>query len=182
MFEVYSPREDSFLLSETLKKEIPFLLKENPSLKFLEVGCGSGIQLKSALQLGVKKEKIFSLDISNSAVETCKKLGFNSTESDLYQKIRGKYDLIIFNPPYLPQDEGIKDRAIYGGEKGNEIINKFLEQSKKHLKKNGRIFLLTSSLTKGVDFLDYKKRLLSSKKIFFEKLFVWELKNIFTKI
>ncbi len=182
MFEVYSPGEDSFLLLGVLKKEIPLLLKENSSLKFLEVGCGSGIQLESALQSGVKKENIFSSDISNFAVETCIKLGFNSIESDLYKKIKDKYDVIIFNPPYLPKDKNIEDKAIYGGRNGNEIINKFLKHSKKHLRKNGRIFLLTSSLTKKINFLDYKKRLLISKELFFEKLFIWELKDIFLKI
>jgi len=78
MFEIYSPEEDSFLLSEVLKKELPILLKENLSLKFLEIGCGSGIQLESALQSGVKKENIFSSDVSNLAVGVCTKLGFNS--------------------------------------------------------------------------------------------------------
>jgi len=78
----------------------------------------------------------------------------------------------------LPKDNGVKDKAIYGGKKGSEIINKFLKQSKKHLKKDGRIFLLTSSLTKEINFLDYEKKLIISKKLFFEKLFIWELKNI----
>ena len=51
---IYEPVEDSYLLQEVLKKEIPLLLKQNSNLTFLEIGCGSGIQLQTAKKLGVK--------------------------------------------------------------------------------------------------------------------------------
>jgi len=177
--DIYSPEEDSYLLSEVLKKKIPAFLKKNPDLKFLEIGAGSGIQLKTALESGIKKENIFSCDINPEAVRHCKKLGFNSVVSNLFEKIKGKYEIVVFNPPYLPEDsrEPTDSRmATTGGKKGSEIINRFFKRAKKHLAKNARIFIVVSSLTKGLDFSGYKKKKVGEEKIFFEKLSVWELK------
>jgi release factor glutamine methyltransferase len=175
---IYQPAEDSYLLSKILEKEIPKLLKENSELKFLEIGSGSGINLETAKKLGVKEKNIFACDINQDAVEHGKTLGFNCIYSDLFENVEGKYNIIIFNPPYLPRDKDEPEDsqlATTGGETGSEIVNKFLEQSKDYLEQNGKIFLLTSNLTKDIDFQDYKKKLLGKEKIFFEELFVWEL-------
>lgn len=176
---IYSPEEDSYLLEETIKKQVPKLLKINSTIKFLEIGIGSGIQLNTAQESGIKKENIFGVDINPDAVSHCKKQGFNCFKSDLFENLKDNFDLMVFNPPYLPEDENYEDEEskliTTGGRKGSEIINEFLVQSKKHLNKNGKIFLLTSSLTKGIKWAGYKKKLLSEKKIFFESLKVWEL-------
>jgi hypothetical protein len=52
-----------------------------------------------------------------------------------------------------------------------------LKDAKKYLKERGRIFLLVSSLTYKIDWLNYKKKLIGEKKLFFEKLEVWELRK-----
>lgn len=176
---IYSPEEDSFLLEEIIKKQIPSLLKSNPQLSFLEIGVGSGIQLNAAKKLGIKKENIFGVDINVDAVSHCKKQDFNCIESNLFEKIKNTFDIIIFNPPYLPEDENPEDGEskliTTGGKNGSEIINKFLIQAKKHLNENGKIFLLISSLTKGINWNGYHKKLLANKKLFFEELKVYEL-------
>jgi len=179
MPQVYQPEEDSFLLQKTLEEKLPKLLKEKPLLKFLEIGSGSGIHLKTALSLGIKNQNIFSCDINKDAIMHCKKLGFNCIKSNLFKKVKSKYDIIIFNPPYLPENPlEPKDSklATTGGKYGSEVINNFLKQAKSHLTKNGTIFLLTSSLTKKTNWQDYKKKKISTKKIFFEELYVWEVK------
>jgi len=178
MSDIYQPEEDSYLMSLILKTEIPKFLEENKDIKFIEVGCGSGIQLQTALNSGIKRENIFSCDINEEAVKHCRNLGFNSQISNLFSKIKGKYEIIVFNPPYLPEDKkepASSKIATTGGKKGGELINKFLKQAKKHLTEGGRIFLLTSSLTDKIDFLDYNKKIIADKKLFFESLFVWEL-------
>ena len=177
---IYQSAEDSYLLTAILKKELPELISENPSLKFLEIGVGSGIHLSTAEKTGIKKENIFSSDINEDAVSHCNLLGYNCLKSDLFKNIKGKYNLIIFNPPYLPEDskEPSDSRiATTGGKKGNEIVIKFLEQAKNYLEKNGKIFLLTSSLTPKIDFgrLGYKFEELGCEKLFYEQLCVWEL-------
>jgi len=178
MSEIYQPAEDSYLLSENLKKFLPKLLKKNSNAKFLEIGCGSGIQLQTALESGIKKQNIFSVDINKKAVQHCKKLDFNCIQSNLFEKVSGKYSVIVFNPPYLPEDKNEpKDSqlATTGGKKGSEIINKFLKQAKNYLEKGGKIFLITSSLTKRIKWGPWKKTLLTKRKLFFEEVYCWEL-------
>ncbi len=177
---IYAPAEDSLLMSRILKEKVPELIKENSNLKFLEIGAGSGIHLETAKNLGIRNENIFSSDIDERAVSHCSLLGFNCVHSDLFEKIEGTYDIIIFNPPYLPEDSREpKDSrtATTGGKKGNEIILKFLEQAKNFLEKNGKIFLITSSLSPEVNFrkLGYDAREIGCEKLFFERLCIWEL-------
>jgi len=203
---VYQPAEDSYLMSRILKRQIPYLIKKNPDVKFLEIGAGSGIHLQTALNEGIKNENIFSSDIDKRSVSHCSALGFNCIHSDLFEAFKDmrfpseaiketaqpyregslqkkplvSFDVIIFNPPYLPSDsrEPKSSRtATTGGKKGNEIILRFLIQAKSHLNKNGKIFLITSSLSKDVDFkkMGYDAKEIGCEKLFFERLCIWEL-------
>src|SRR3972149_7631000 len=175
MSEIYQPAEDSFFMSDVLEK---FFESNKKDIAVLEIGCGSGVQLQKILQVGVKKENIFGVDINKEAVRHCKNLGFNCVHSNLFDNVNGKFDIIIFNPPYLPEDikEPLSSKlATTGGKQGGEIINKFLRQAKKHMAEKGRIILLTSSLTKGINFEGYKKKIIAEKPLFFEKLYVLEL-------
>jgi len=191
MHDVYEPAEDSYLLANVLKKN--FSAKDN-ELKFLEIGCGSGIQIKTLLEIGIKKENISCCDINPLAVEKCKEICVDCFVSNLFENVKdtqgrtpknnkflqgAKYDVIIFNPPYLPVDKNEPEEsrlATSGGKKGSELVNKFLKSAKKYLKENGMIFLLTSSLTQDVDFGGYEMEILAKKKLFFEELFVWKLR------
>lgn len=177
---IYKPAEDSILMSRILKEQLPELLSKNPNLKFLEIGAGSGIHLETALNEGVKKEDIYSVDINDKSVEHCNLLGFNCIKSDLFENVDGKFDLIIFNPPYLPLEEKEptdSQVATTGGEKGNEVILRFLKYAKDYLIEGGKIFLITSSLSKGVDFekLGYREKEIGCENLFFERLCIWEL-------
>ena len=176
---IYSPEEDSYLLEKVILEKLPIKVKEDPNLTFLEIGSGSGIQLNAAEKAGVKKENIFGVDLNIDAVKHCQGLGFNSMKSNLFDKVKERFDIIVFNPPYLPEDENSEDEEskliTTGGKEGSEVINNFLKESKNFLKKNGIIFLLTSSLTRGIDWQGYKKELIIEKRLFFEKLEVWKL-------
>jgi HemK-related putative methylase len=188
---IYEPAEDSFLMSRILKEKIPSLIEKNSELKFLEIGAGSGIHLETAKKSGIKLENIFSCDIDKKSVSHCQLLGFNCIESDLFESFTGRlsvkgnlvplrFDIIIFNPPYLPEDvREPKDSrtATTGGKKGNEIILNFLKQAKNYLSENGKIFLITSSLAEEIDFkkLEYNAKEIGCEKLFFEQLCVLEL-------
>lgn len=182
-YSIYTPAEDSFLISEFISKLIPGTLKKNPFAKFIEIGSGSGINLETALKSGIKKQNIFSCDINSKAVSHCKSLGFNCIKSDLFEKIpKTKFDIIIFNPPYLPEDKNYSEPkyskvTTTGGKYGYEITKKFLKQSKNYLNKTGFILLIASSLAKKIDFSDfgYLSKELCEKRLFFEKLFLWKL-------
>ena len=183
MPSIYKPAEDSYLLSSVLKKEIPQLIEKNSELKFLEIGIGSGVNLETALSAGIEKRNIIGSDINEKAVEHCRKWGFNVINSNLFQNIKGKFDLIIFNPPYLPSDEREPENSkmeTTGGLEGGELTKRFLKQAKPFLSKNGKIFLITSSLAEDIDFKNFgfESKKLRNRKLFFEKLVVWELRII----
>lgn len=177
--EIYQPSEDSYFLTEILKKQIPLLLQSDSNLTFLEIGAGSGIHLETAYNSGIKKENITSCDINPSSVNHCNALGFKCIHSDLFENINGKFDIIIFNPPYLPENRYDNLPDTSGGKKGDEIILRFLKDAKSYLNETGRIFLLLSSKTPmeniKKEFKNYHVSLLGNEHLFYEELFVYEL-------
>jgi HemK-related putative methylase len=181
---VYAPREDSFLLEEFVK-ELAFG-------SVLDMGTGSGIQAKAA----AKKENVKSVlavDINPQAVKELEKKAIKKIkviQSNLFQNITKKFDTIIFNPPYLPNEEKDPDLALDGGEEGWELIEVFLKQARNHLKEKGIILLLFSNLTnkekidKIIKEQTFEKKLLGKKSLaFFEELYVYKLtlKDIYGK-
>lgn len=142
---VYEPREDSFLLADNLD------IKKTD--KVLDVGTGTGIQ---ALIAAKKAKEVTAVDFNKFAVKCAKENAkLNKLKnitvfgSNLFSRVKGKYDLITFNPPYLPTKS--EDLAWDGGQDGREVINRFLNQFEKHLSKNGRVLMIGASLS------DYKK-------------------------
>ncbi|MDD4878028.1 MAG: methyltransferase [Candidatus Nanoarchaeia archaeon] len=169
---IYEPSDDSYLLEKHVNKYAKG--------KVLEVGTGSGILAKAAFK---KTKDVLAVDINPESVKHVKSLGIKAICSDLFANVEGKFDLIIFNPPYLPFERK-EDREtalqVAGGKKGHEIIKKFLKQAKKHLEKNGKILLLFSSLSGDIEGImakeEYKFRKIDEKPLFFEKLLVYELR------
>lgn len=180
MLEVYQPEEDSYLLAEEVKKYISSL--DNKSIEILDMGSGTGIQALTAIKSGAKKENVLCADINKFAVKELKKENLKTVFSDLFEKIdkRKKFDLILFNPPYLPENKYDRQLDTTGGKRGYETIIKFLKQAKEHLEENGKILLLFSNLSKPnilkrkAEKLGYKYQKKAEKKLFFEKLFVYE--------
>lgn len=176
---VYQPAEDSYLLSLVVKKYLSSL--KYKKILVLDIGSGSGIQAKTCIKAKIPRKNILCADIDREAVKELEKQGLNSVASDLFSKITGRFDLIIFNPPYLPEDKYDRQIDTTGGKKGHETILKFLKQAKNHLNKNAVILLLVSSfaypriIRKYAKNLGYKIRKIAEKKLFFEKLEVWKL-------
>lgn len=162
---VYEPSEDSFLLAEAALSQI------KDSENILEIGCGSGII--SAVIKANTKAKIVGIDINPYAAACTKENGVEAIIGDLLSCVKGKFDMILFNPPYLPEltgkEEITKDWikvAIDGGYDGRRIINRFLDDVGTHLVENGRILMLISSLT-GIE--EVKSRMKSLNYIVEEK-------------
>lgn len=172
MKSFYQPAEDSYLLEEQVKKFAK-------GKSFLDMGAGSGIQSISAKLSNAKS--VLAVDINPESVAHLKSIGILAIKSNLFSNIKGKFDLIAFNPPYLPRDkQEPKDSqlATTGGRRGDEIILKFLKQSVKHLNPHGIILLVLSSLTPTNNIipllhkLNLSHHVLSSQKLFMEELFV----------
>ena len=143
------PRPETELL---IYKVINFF--KNKKINVLDIGTGSGCILLSIL-----KELSFSrgtgIDISAKAIRTAKK---NSKNLNLFYRSKfkvfdlskfniGKYDLIVSNPPYIPQKD-IKNLskdiinyepliALNGGLDGLDLIKKVIYKSTNLLKRSG---------------------------------------------
>lgn len=200
--EIYQPAEDSLMFTDFLKKYLSRLVPttnnsmpqpnnknwrgcQQPtavsSMKMLDMGTGSGILAKTALEF-LSSKNITAVDINPDAVKELEKEKFKVVQSDLFSQITShhpiKFDLIVFNAPYLPLDprEPKSSRvATTGGKRGDEIAIKFLKQAKKHLDKNGKILLLISSLTPMDRIEKFKPKIVARKKVFMEELRILEI-------
>ncbi len=149
--EVYEPQEDSFLLAKAARKFA--------SGSVLDLGCGTGIVGITAAK-NTKTGKVTFADISEKAVSLAahnvhqNKVGkpVEFVTSDLFSKIRGKFDTLCFNPPYLPTEreeklEGKLNKAFDGGKDGRKILDRFLREFETRLKPGGVLLLLNSSVS-----------------------------------
>ena len=174
---IYIPAEDSFLLIEQVKK---YASKK----KVLDMGAGSGIQSLTAMKAGAKS--VLAADIDAESIHSLKQQGIPAIRSNLFSKITKTFDLIIFNPPYLPRDtreDKESQKATTGGKKGDEIIIRFFKQAPNFLNKDGIILVLLSSLTPKDKILNLLSRenlshaVIATKKIFMEQLEVWKIER-----
>lgn len=175
----YEPREDSTLLETYVRQ----YAKSN----VLDIGTGSGIQAITAAHSN-KVKNVLATDIQKSTIEYCKKCIKNRKVkfivSDLFKNIKTKkFDTIIFNPPYLPEELKVKDLTLEGGKKGYEVIEKFLNQVNNFLKADGIILIVFSSLTKKEKIDEFIKdnllefELLEKQHYFFEDLYIYKIEK-----
>lgn len=174
---VYGPAEDTYLL---LKAAIT---EARDSDRVLEVGCGSGWISKN---LAPRVREVMATDINPFSVRLVRTYGIPVVRADLFRGIKGRFDMIIFNPPYLPTSEeertaGWMNVALDGGESGRETITRFLEGLKPHLTSGGRALILLSSFT-GISMVEdlavnlgFEIRQVASERYFFELLYVFKV-------
>ena len=179
---VYEPSEDTYLLISALET---IVLKK--SSKVLEVGCGTGI---ISISLSFKVTSVVACDINSYAVRLASSNvernrcdNVKVVESDLFSNVSGKFDMIVFNTPYLPQDSdevvsGEINHAWDGGLDGRKVIDRFLLGVSSFLSDNGYIVFLESSLSyyeKYVKFIEsegFQVDVIGRQKLHFEELVV----------
>ena len=177
--DIYRPAEDTYLLTKAIKKYNGKIL--------LEIGVGSGYVTIELLN----NPFVIGTDISIKALrETQIKLkSFDCNNIELVNcdgasPFRlGIFNVIVFNPPYLPSEE-IIDITTDGGKEGVEVIEKLIQQSIDLVSNFGSIIFVLSTLSnykKIVKILEYegfkvKKR--DSCKLFFEEIFILEALKI----
>ena len=103
---------------------------------------------------------------------------------DLFDPVKDeKFDIILFNTPYLPtnEDERIDDEleaAWDGGPDGRAIINRFIEEVSDHLNPCGRVQLVQSSLSNVEETIGrlmekgFDVSITASERFFFEEVVV----------
>lgn len=141
---VLIPRFETEELVENSLKIIENKFREE--VKVLDLCCGSG-----AIGLTIKnklpKAKVKMSDISREALQVAEanrnklNLDVEIIESDLFNNINEKFDVIISNPPYIAEDEEIDDLvknnephlALYGGKNGLDYYERILSKISNYL-------------------------------------------------
>lgn len=171
--ESYTSREDSQLLRKALAEET--------GCSFLEIGVGYGSNLKLVsrsfdLSVGTDIQKTEAFDILRSN-------GVELVLTDRAACFRSSmFDLVAMNPPYLPSEE-IQDVSTDGGRRGFEVPRLFLQDAIRVVKPDGKMLIVLSSETDLQQFNEYceensiKRKTLLEKNLFFETLFVFELRK-----
>ena len=146
---VLIPRQDTEISVEVILK----ILKNNNIKNLLEIGCGSGI-VSITLDLETKGQVyITAVDISPQAIKNTNvnknnlKSNIKILESDLFDEINEKFDLIYSNPPYIKSHEienlqvEVRDHeprlALDGGSDGLYFYRKIIKDSPNFLNSHG---------------------------------------------
>lgn len=159
---IYRPREDSYLLLKALPEELD-------GEKALDVGTGSGVVAEEMMERGAE---VTAVDRNPEAVRG----KAYAHRSDLFENVESKFDLITFNPPYLPSSDDIEGAEAWnGGESGNELVERFAEEAPRYLRPGGEAFVVASS--RGGLELDWE--VVESLRLFFEELYVLKVTKDF---
>jgi release factor glutamine methyltransferase len=170
---VYSPSEDTYFLRDFLEENI-----ELEGKKFLEIGTGSG---EIAIHAAESGAEVTAVDINPEALEQVREkaedkgLEIELVESDLFEELEeGDYDVVVFNPPYLPGEEGMGDEEIWrGGEKGVEVSERFLDEVETFLSEDGSFFIVASSLAEYRPLIEeFNLTILDEEELWFETLYI----------
>ena len=149
--DTLSPRQETEIMVDNIIREN----KGRDNLTVLDLCSGSGcIGLAIAKHL---KATVTLVDISSKAISVAKNtaeinnVAVEIIESDLFEKVDGKYDIIVTNPPYIPSEDCLSLEkevidydpmlALDGGQDGLDLIRKIVKDSPNHLNKNGLIYM-----------------------------------------
>lgn len=180
--DVYRPSDDTFLLAEAVHREVG----ARRGLRFLEVGCGAGLVSLVAAKAGCE---VTCTDANPHAValaaHNAKQNGvrLRAVETDLLAGLPGPFDLVAFNPPYLPTDPderlpGVINLAFDGGRDGNETVLRFATQLGALQPPSATVLVVHSSLSdpeplrKAMAGLGYANDVVAEQGLDFELLTV----------
>ena len=151
---VLIPRQDTEILVEEVLKEL------HDGMRILDMCTGSGCILLSLLHYSNDCEGL-GVDLSAEALEVAgrnvlkvltpeKAEHVHFLQSDLFEKVEGKFEIIVSNPPYIASAEvdrlmpEVRDHeprmALDGTEDGLEFYRRIIAEAGQYLVSSGMLF------------------------------------------
>ncbi len=148
--DVFIPRPET---EELLEKALG-LVERDRDLACLDLGTGSGV-IAVSLAKYLPRVKVTAVDLSADAVQLAQENAelnevtdrVDVIRSDWFERVPGKFDLIVSNPPYIPEEkmnhlpdevrEHEPHSALNGGKGGLEEIAKLVQGLKEHMHAGG---------------------------------------------
>lgn len=137
---------------------VDLILQENSGagLRILDIGTGSGA-IAISLAKARPEWEVVAVDISKDALAVAlenartNQVSVHFLESDVLQAVKGQFDIIVSNPPYISPDDtdevGLNvltsepHLALFAEEDGMAIYRQIAEQAEAFLKENGKLYL-----------------------------------------
>lgn len=176
--DVLIPRYETELLVE---KTINYSRKLfNKKINILDIGTGSG-----AIAIALSKlldSNVTAIDISKEALKIASKNAVDNNaevifkESNIFENVDEKYDIIISNPPYISVDEKIMDSvkkyephlALYADEEGLYFYRNIIENARSYL--NDKFIIAFEIGWRQADLIsNIAKKFFNDSKIIIEK-------------
>jgi len=170
---LYLPSDDTIFLANTVNRYSGTLA--------LEIGTSSGIVL---MELAKQFKTVIGTDIDFCSLKRLLEMSRNQRVICCHaaSALHGiKFDLIVTNPPYLPNATGHIDNTTDGGLAGVEITIDFLKDAIDRLEIGGKILIIVSSIsdTRNLDSFLSKNNIIvkkiAQKELFYETLQILEL-------
>lgn len=149
---VLIPRADT----EILVEEVISNCEKNKEYKVLDLCTGSGA-IGISIARYIPNSYITCTDVSNKALEIARKnakanniYNIEFIESDMFKNIKGKFDIIVSNPPYIVKDvittldKEVQNEpyiALDGGIDGLDFYKIIACEAHRYLNENGKLFL-----------------------------------------
>ena len=172
---VLIPRFETEELVEQTTEYIKTFFTE--PVDIIDLGCGSGV-IGLTLEQKVSTNSVDLIDISEKALEVTKinKENLNSKanliQSDMFENITKKYDVIISNPPYIKTTEEIEDivlnnephLALFAGVDGLDCYKKIINNLSNHMK-DKCLIAFEIGMTQAGDITNLAKEVLGNIKV-----------------
>jgi len=175
---MYVPSDDTFLLADCIK--------QYSGRWALEIGVGSGLLLRILEKnfAYVAGSDIDLRALQHSKQRSSKALLVCCDAASAFGTV--KFDLIVSNPPYLPDDNNnnnniVQDLTVHGGAKGIETAIHFINSALPLLARDGKMLLVISSLADSsaldnvIQENKVHKKVIKEKRLFYETLSIVQL-------